>query len=72
LPVALTVDASTQPGSLVLGWPQTPDHYTLQTSPGLNPPDWQPANLPVVLSNGVYQATAPVGKTNQLFRLWLN
>lgn len=72
LPVALTVDASTQPGSLVLSWPQTPDNYAVQTSPSLSPPDWQPANLVVTTNSGILQATAPVGPTNQFFRLRLN
>ena len=71
-PVALTVDASAQPGSLVLSWPQTPDNYTMQASPTLSPPDWQPANLNVTTNNGMLQATALVGPDNQFFRLQLN
>jgi hypothetical protein len=72
LPVALTVNASAQPGNLILSWPQTPDNYTVQTSPSLSPPDWQPANLVVTTNNGILQVTAPVGATNQFFRLQLN
>ena len=71
-PVALTVNASAQPGNLALSWPQTPDNYTVQTSPSLSPPNWQPANLVVTTNNGILQATAPVGTTNQFFRLQLN
>jgi hypothetical protein len=71
-PVALAVDASAQPGNLVLSWPQTPDNYTVRSSPGLSPPDWQPADLIVTTNNGILQATAPVGTTNQFFRLRLN
>ena len=71
-PVALAVDAKSQPGSLVLSWPQTPDNYTLQASPSFNPADWQPANLNVTTNNGILQSTVPVGPTNQFFRLQLN
>jgi len=71
-PVALTVNASAQSGNLVLSWPQTPDNYTVQSSPSLSPTDWQPANLVVTTNNGTLQATAPVGTTNKLFRLQLN
>jgi hypothetical protein len=71
-PVALTVSGSPQPGNLMLNWPQTPDSYSVQTSPSLNPADWQPANLIVTTNNGIVQATAPVGTTNQFFRLQLN
>jgi hypothetical protein len=71
-PVALTVDANTQPGNLLLSWPQTPDNYSLQASPGLNPPNWQPANLNITTNNGILQATAPVGPDCQFFRLQLN
>jgi hypothetical protein len=71
-PVALTASASAQPGNLVLNWPQTPDSYAVETSPSLNPPDWQPANLVVTTNNGIVQATALVGTTNQFFRLRLN
>jgi hypothetical protein len=72
MPVTLTVNASAQPGSLVLSWPQTPDNFTLKASPTLSPPDWQPANLVVSTNNGILQATAPIGTTNQFFRLQLN
>jgi hypothetical protein len=72
LPVALTVNASAQPENLILSWPQTPDNYTVQSSPSLSPPDWQSANLVITTNNGILQATAPVGTTNQLFRLQLN
>ena len=71
-PAALTVNASAQPGNLVLSWPQTPDSYAVQTSPSLSPADWQPANLVVTTNNGILQATAPLGTTNQFFRLRLN
>lgn len=72
LPVALSVDANAQPGNLVLSWPQTPDTYSLQVSTGLNPSDWQPANLNVTTNGGVLQATAPIGPDSQFFRLQLN
>lgn len=68
-PVALKVDASAQPGNLTLSWPQTPDNYAIQTSPSLNAPDWRPATLQVVLSNGIWQAAAPIGTNSQFFRL---
>ena len=71
-PVALTVKTSARPGNLILNWPQTPDNYTVQTSPSLSRPDWQPANLVVTTNSGILQATAPVGTTNQFFRLQLN
>lgn len=71
-PVALTMDANTQSGSSILSWPQTPDNYTLQASSSLGLPNWQPAGFSVVLSNGVYQTTIPVGTSNQFFRLKLN
>ena len=71
-PVALTVDASAQPGNLALSWPQTPDNYILQASPSLTLPDWQPANLNVTTNGGMLQATAPVGLDSQFFRLQLN
>lgn len=71
-PVALTVNSSAQPGNLVLSWLQTPDNYAVQTSPSLSSPDWQPANLVVTTNSGILQATAPVGPTNQFFRLHLN
>ena len=71
-PVILVVDAGAQPGNLTLSWPQTPDDYTVESSPSLSPPDWQPANLIVTTNNGVLQATAPVGTTNQFFRLRVN
>jgi hypothetical protein len=70
-PVALTVNASAQPGNLVLSWPQTPDNYTVLSSHSLSPPDWQPANLVVTTNSGILQATAPGGTTNQFFRLQL-
>jgi len=72
LPVAMTGDASAQPGNLVLSWPQTPDKYSVQTSLSLGPPDWQTANLVVTTNNGICQASTPVGTTNQFFRLKLN
>jgi hypothetical protein len=57
----------------VLSWPQTPDSYTLQSSSSLSSPNWQPAtNLTVSLTNGIYQATAPIGAGSQFFRLRLN
>jgi hypothetical protein len=71
-PVALTVAASSQPSYIYLSWPQTPDTYSLETSSELGSPDWQTNNLPVLLSNQMYQVTAPLGTTNQFFRLRLN
>ena len=71
-PVTITVDANAQPGYLILSWPQTPDNYVIQSSSSLTPPDWQPANLVVTTNNEILQATAPVGTTNQFFRLQLN
>jgi hypothetical protein len=57
----------------VLSWPQSPDTYELQSSSSLSSPNWQPAtNLTVSLTNGIYQATAPVGTANQFFRLRLD
>ena len=70
-PVALTASVSAQPGSLDLSWPQTPDNYTVEKSPGLDSPDWQPANLSISLLNGTYSATAPVGADTEFFRLRL-
>jgi hypothetical protein len=72
LPVALTLSTSDPAGNVVLTWPQTPDNYTVESSPSLSPPDWQSANLIVTTNNGILQATGPVGTTNQFFRLRLN
>jgi hypothetical protein len=71
-PVALTVTTASQPQSLVLTWPQTPDTYHLELSPDLGSSSWQTSNLPVLLSNQTYQVTAPIGTANQFFRLRLN
>ena len=69
-PVALTINGSSQTGKLVLSWPQTPDVYTLEARSTLNPAAWNPAtNLTVTVTQGIYQATAPLGPTNQFFRL---
>jgi hypothetical protein len=69
-PVALTINGSGQSGKLVLSWPQTPDVYALEASSTLNPAVCKPAtNLSVTLAQGIYQATASVGPTNQFFRL---
>jgi hypothetical protein len=72
LPVVLTTGPMDQAGRLELTWPQTPDNYTLQTSPSLSPPAWQTTNLVITTNNGILRTTALVGATNQFFRLQLN
>ena len=55
---------------IALSWPHTLDSYTLESSPSLDSPNWQPVtNLSVSVSDGIYHATGPVGSANQFFRL---
>jgi hypothetical protein len=73
LPVTLTISAGSSAGSVALSWPQTPDTYTVETADALNPQQWWPAtNLTATLSNGVWQASTPMGTSSQFFRLRMN
>ncbi len=71
-PVALSVSTNDRAGNLLLTWPQTPDTYAVEVTPSLSSPNWQPAtNAAVTLSNGLYEAIAPMGTGAQYFRLRL-
>ena len=72
LPITPKLAVNQQNGSLNLGWPQSATDYTVETTSSLNPPNWQPANLPVSALEGIYQVTAPIGTGSQYFRLRLH
>ena len=69
LPITATVAFSHQPGMLDLTWPQNAPNFTVEATSSLNPPDWQPANLPIHTIEGSYQVTVPMGTNTQFFRL---
>ena len=68
-PVPLSVEVDTQPGQLRLTWQDSPDIYTLESSPVPNSTNWQASSASVVLSNGTFQVIVPTAQTNQFFRL---
>ena len=68
-PITPKLGFSQQGGMLKLSWPQSAIDYMVETTSSLNPPNWQPANLPVSALAGTYQANASVGANNQFFRL---
>jgi hypothetical protein len=72
MPITPKLAVNQQNGSLNLSWPQSATDYTVETTSSLNPPDWQPANLPVSALEGIYQVTAPIGTGSQYFRLRLH
>jgi hypothetical protein len=72
LPITPMLTISHKGGALTLTWPQSATDYMVETTSSLNPPNWQPANLPVSASEGIYQVTAPVGTGNHYFRLRLH
>jgi hypothetical protein len=68
-PIMPTLAVSHHDGILSLTWPQGAVNYTVEMTSSLNPPNWQPANLPVSALAGIYQMTAPTGTGSQFFRL---
>jgi hypothetical protein len=72
LPITPKLAVNQQNGLLNLSWPQSATDYTVETTSSLNPPDWQPASLPVSALEGIYQVTAPIGTGSQYFRLHLH
>ncbi len=43
--------------------------FTLQSTPTLNPANWQPVVQPTIFTNGVFSVQVPDNTTNQFFRL---
>jgi hypothetical protein len=70
LAITPSVALSTHAGTLSLTWPQGAANYGVEATSSLNPPNWQPVNLPVgALAGGMYQVTTPVLSKSQFFRL---
>jgi hypothetical protein len=68
-PIMPALDVSHHDGILSLTWPQSAVNYTVEMTSSLNPPNWQPANLPVGALAGIYQVTVPTRTGSQYFRL---
>jgi hypothetical protein len=69
LPITPALSASQQGGVLNLTWPQNATNYEVETASSLNPPNWQPANLPVHTAEGIFQVSTPIGGSPRYFRL---
>jgi len=51
--------------AMILSWPQTASGYVLETTSGLNPANWSPAEASVQTFEGQYQVTIPmIGPVN--------
>jgi hypothetical protein len=64
-----TLSVSEQNGMLNLTWPQIATDYEVETASSLDSSDWEPANLPVSTTEGIFQVSAPIGGSPQFFRL---
>jgi hypothetical protein len=71
-PSAPALAVSQQGGMLNLTWPQSATDYEVQTTSSLNPPDWEPANLPVTTAEGIFQVSTPSIGSPRFFRLYLH
>lgn len=72
LPITPTLAVSQQNGMLNLTWPQSATDFEVEIASSLNPPNWQPSNLPVTTAEGIFQVHVPISGGTQFFRLHLH
>ncbi|MGH7950320.1 MAG: hypothetical protein ACREFE_00140, partial [Limisphaerales bacterium] len=63
-----TITASSSDGNINLSWPAT-GSFTLQSTPSLNPTDWQPVTATSITNNGIATVTLPATNATMFFRL---
>ena len=66
-PPSLSISSSA--GAIVLRWPGYATDFTLEATPALSTPDWQPVTENPVISDGMFSVTLPTDQPIRFFRL---
>jgi hypothetical protein len=64
-----TITISSSSGNINLSWPTTAGAFALESTPSLNPANWQPVTATSVTNNGIVTVTIPITSSEAFFRL---
>jgi hypothetical protein len=63
------ITISSSGGNINLSWPTTAGAFTLESTPSLNPANWQSVTATSVTNNGIVTVTIPITGSDAFFRL---